>query len=314
MTFLAPWLLAGGLLAAAPIVIHLLNRRRFTVVDWAPMRYLKNTLRTNRRRLRLEQWVLLAMRALLVLILFVALARPIAAKSGLGGWVAGAARVSRVLVIDDSLSMGLRGGGTSGGETAFDRAKETAVTLIETLGTQDTLTVFTTSRPDAPLIRNAAVDDPAALVEAVRQLGPLDTADAWAATLGAAREYLAAAPFAEREVTVLTDPRGPGWSTGLGDVANALDAEGAMVRVMDVGRGAAGRVSNVALLSLTGDDAVAVAGEAVPLTATVRLDGGLTGGAAGSLGGGPAGGGSGAGGVERERGGERGGVAAAAGG
>ena len=40
-------------LASVPIIIHLLNRRRFRIIDWAPMKYLKLTIKTNRRRLRI---------------------------------------------------------------------------------------------------------------------------------------------------------------------------------------------------------------------------------------------------------------------
>ena len=50
MTFLSPLLIWGTLLGAIPIIIHLLNRRRFRRVEWAPMRYLKLTIQRNRRR------------------------------------------------------------------------------------------------------------------------------------------------------------------------------------------------------------------------------------------------------------------------
>ena len=59
MGILAPYMLMGLFLASVPIIIHLLNRRRFIRVDWAPMEYLKLTLKANRRRLRLEQLLLL---------------------------------------------------------------------------------------------------------------------------------------------------------------------------------------------------------------------------------------------------------------
>src|ERR1051325_9613754 len=110
MTFLAPWLLGGLALAAVPVIIHLLNRRRFRLVDWGPMHYLKLTLKTNRRRLRLEQWLLLAVRTLAVAALFLAVARPAVSGTGFGAWLAGRSRTSRVLVIGDSLSMDARGG------------------------------------------------------------------------------------------------------------------------------------------------------------------------------------------------------------
>ena len=50
MTFLAAPLLGGLLLASVPIIIHILNRRRFLIIDWPPMKYLKLTLKRNRRR------------------------------------------------------------------------------------------------------------------------------------------------------------------------------------------------------------------------------------------------------------------------
>jgi len=42
--------------AAAPILIHLLSRRRHRETDWAAMRFLGEALRKNARRMRLEQW------------------------------------------------------------------------------------------------------------------------------------------------------------------------------------------------------------------------------------------------------------------
>ena len=50
MTLLSPLLIWGTLLGAIPFIIHLLNRRRFRRVDWAPMHYLRLTIQRNRRR------------------------------------------------------------------------------------------------------------------------------------------------------------------------------------------------------------------------------------------------------------------------
>ena len=52
--------------ASLPIIIHLLNRKRFRVVTWAAMRFLLAAQRKNTRRMRLEQLILLAVRTLLV--------------------------------------------------------------------------------------------------------------------------------------------------------------------------------------------------------------------------------------------------------
>ena len=55
------WLAA----AAAPILIHLWNKRRYREVPWAAIEYLLAALRKNSRRMRLEQWLLLAVRTLI---------------------------------------------------------------------------------------------------------------------------------------------------------------------------------------------------------------------------------------------------------
>src|SRR5437879_7154361 len=60
--------------ASVPIVIHLLNRRRFRIVTWAAMRFLLTAQRQNTRRMRLEQLILLALRVLLVLLIVGAMA------------------------------------------------------------------------------------------------------------------------------------------------------------------------------------------------------------------------------------------------
>ena len=62
LTFLSPLLIWGTLLGAIPIIIHLLNRRRFRRVEWAPMHYLRLTIQRNRRRIQFEQLLLLLLR------------------------------------------------------------------------------------------------------------------------------------------------------------------------------------------------------------------------------------------------------------
>src|SRR2546423_1388474 len=145
MGFLAPILFALLALASGPIIIHLLNRRRFQTVEWAPMKYLKLTIKTNRRRLRIEQLLLLALRTLIIVVLILAVARPVLTEAGgLGGWLKSKrGRVSRLMVIDDSLSMGY----IAERRSAFDLARDVASELVKAAGSQDSLTVFTTSAP-----------------------------------------------------------------------------------------------------------------------------------------------------------------------
>src|SRR6478736_9706545 len=105
-TLLNPLLMWGTLLGVIPLIIHLLNRRRFRRVEWAPMHYLKLTIQRNRRRIQIEQLLLLLLRIALPVLLFLLLARPLVNPTGLEKWLVGSGRISHVLLIDDSLSMG----------------------------------------------------------------------------------------------------------------------------------------------------------------------------------------------------------------
>ena len=68
---------SGGLAAASvPILIHLLNRRKFREIRWAAMRFLLAAIRKNSRRVRIEQWILLAVRTLMILLVVLAMAKP----------------------------------------------------------------------------------------------------------------------------------------------------------------------------------------------------------------------------------------------
>ena len=69
--FLNPLLLWALPLAAVPILIHLLNRRRFQRVRWAAQEFLLAALKRNRKRLRMEQWLVLLLRTLAVILLVI---------------------------------------------------------------------------------------------------------------------------------------------------------------------------------------------------------------------------------------------------
>ena len=45
-----------------PIIIHLLNRKRFRIRPWAAMQFLLDSVRKNRRRLRIEEMILLLLK------------------------------------------------------------------------------------------------------------------------------------------------------------------------------------------------------------------------------------------------------------
>ena len=102
MTFLNLALLGGVAALAIPIIIHLFHKSRFQVVKWGAMHLLEAVIRTNQRRIRIEQIILLIIRAAIPAILALCMARPVwkgAQK------LIGEARTSTVILLDNSYSM-----------------------------------------------------------------------------------------------------------------------------------------------------------------------------------------------------------------
>ncbi|MHC4127416.1 MAG: BatA domain-containing protein, partial [Planctomycetota bacterium] len=84
MTFVTMGLLvAGAVSVIVPILIHLLSRQRRRPIEWGAMRFLLEALRRHRRRLQLEQALLLLVRCLILVVLGAALARPFLESAGI---------------------------------------------------------------------------------------------------------------------------------------------------------------------------------------------------------------------------------------
>lgn len=86
MTFLNSALLAALSLGLIPILIHLLNRQRFKQVDFPTLRFLQEMQRQKMRRVRVRQWILLALRTLAILALVFAMARPVLRSEAAAWW------------------------------------------------------------------------------------------------------------------------------------------------------------------------------------------------------------------------------------
>lgn len=120
--FVHPALAAGALLAAVPLLIHLLNRQRHRPMAWAAMRFVQAAWRRTRRRARLESLILLLLRMAAVALLALAVARPFAGGASPLAALAESRR-DLVVVLDGSASTGWRGPTQSVFERAVDRAR-----------------------------------------------------------------------------------------------------------------------------------------------------------------------------------------------
>jgi hypothetical protein len=184
---LNPWMLGLGAIAVAvPIIIHLLNKRRFKIVDWAAMDFLLDADKKNRRRVRLENLILLLLRCLAMLLIGLILARPFL-PSHLAKVLAENQQYEWVVWLDDSLSHQVQ----VDQATLFDGAKESLKSLLQRgvqSGSEETLTLFLTSQADKPVISNKPIraDSIAELTRAIDELRCSD----WSADYPVALEDL----------------------------------------------------------------------------------------------------------------------------
>jgi len=176
MSFVHPLLLIGLVAASIPIVIHLLNKRRFRIVDWAAMEFLLASMRKNNRRLRIEEILLLVLRTLLVALLAFAVARPILGSGGLAAFLSGAKRTA-VILFDTSFSMGYR----QGTATSLSRGKEAAGAILSELRGGDSVVLTSFTRSPHALIKEPTTDLRLAAAEIDRLVLSHDSSDALAA-------------------------------------------------------------------------------------------------------------------------------------
>ena len=150
--FGVPSMLWWGAAASIPVLIHLLSRRKFRRVPWAAMQFLELAFKRTRRRLRLENLLLMLMRAAVLLLFAIALAEP---RTSAGGLLGGGDARTAFIVIDDSFSMALR---DDRDRTAFARAIERVGALLDGFDVQtDAAALLTsggTARIRVPLTRD----------------------------------------------------------------------------------------------------------------------------------------------------------------
>ncbi len=264
MTFLNPILASVALACiAVPILIHILMRKRRRPVMWGAMKFLLEAYRQQRRRLRLEQMLLLAARCLLVALLALAVGKPVLSAAGVPGQ-----RGPRTLflLIDNSLTSAA---GLPRAPSGLDAQKSAALKLIAELDQSrgDRVAVVTLASPPEAIVAPATFDY-AAAIAAVKELLPTDSRMDLLAGLKKLDELRTADGEGAPHVAVLSEFR-----VGSADVEQALGpGAGAMkgARIICSGPGETG-LSNVAIADLTPLEGVVVASSQAGGEAPVRL-------------------------------------------
>jgi hypothetical protein len=240
--FLHPLMLAGAATVVSPVLIHLLSRSRYVDVTWAAMRFLRLADDRNRRRLRLADLLLLALRCGLLALLAVAAAGPVLGRLA----PVGRGTVTAVIVIDCSASMT----GTDGVASRSDHAKAAAGQLLSELPAGSAVAVLMASDTVAPLIPSPTRD--LSLARKLIADAPItDRSTDLLPSIRAAADVLRPIQGA-KEIDVITDGQRSGWAQ-LDAIASLLRAAPDIAaRVVVVGPDVRGNVG-IADLRPAGD-------------------------------------------------------------
>jgi hypothetical protein len=231
MAFLNPLLLLGVTGVSIPIVIHLMNKRKFERVVWAAMRFLRISVEQNQRRMRLEDLFLLLLRCALILLLALALARP--AMPAAAGGLFGQAKVDAVILLDASGSMTQ----TDGVQSRFERGKRAAELVIDALPPGSCAAVYLATDAALGLVPEPTYDLHLAR-KMVREARCTDRASNHFPALAKGLEVLAGRASVRKEVYLITDRQALGWRQ-MADLRKALQAarEEVKAHVIFVGGG-----------------------------------------------------------------------------
>lgn len=261
MSFVNAGLLTAGLIAVAvPILIHILLRRRRKPVAFAAMRFLLEAYKQRRARTRLEQLILLLLRCLVVLLVAIALGRPLLG----GGGLAGQRPTELVLLLDNSLTASAQiEPGDEEPTTELDLLKDEALAALATLDPSrgDRAALVLLGSPAEPIIWPATTD----LAAVRRRIESAGATDGLADLHGAAAllTQLDEPKAVDRRAVVLSGYRA--GSVALDRPLPALDEQTAFVSIQP----AAAPRPNVWIESLRAGRRVVVPGS--PLAAAQQL-------------------------------------------
>src|SRR5882672_9657519 len=198
--FLNPTMLAGIGGASLPLVLHLLARARYRNVEWGAMMFLEARDPRSAVTARLKEWILLLTRMALVGLIAIALARPVISRK----WAGQEGRVTAVIVLDRSYSMGF----DEAGRSRFARAREAVLQILAALKKGDEVALIT-------LGDGVQTREPTANLQTLaRDVAEMDVSSGSAEmsrALEEARRILEQPSRLNRELYIVTDHQAVTW-------------------------------------------------------------------------------------------------------
>jgi hypothetical protein len=251
MSFLTPLFLAGFAALAIPVLIHLIQRERRTVIDFPSTMFLRKVPQKIVKRRRIRHWPLLLMRLAALTLIVAAFARPYIRRSDLAA-VASAGPRELVVLLDRSYSMGYEG--------RWDRAAAAARDAIGGLTAGDRASVVFFSTGAEVAVRSTS--ERGRLLSAVGAAEPGPGATRFGPALKLAGSLLAESKLPRREVVLVSDFQRGGWQGAEG----VRLPDGAALTTVSV---AGGETANVAITPVSLQRSTFSGQERVSVTAGV---------------------------------------------
>ncbi len=206
LSFLTPLVFLGLGALAVPVLVHLIQRERKHVVRFPSLMFIQRIPYQSVRRRRIRHWFLLAMRALAMMLIVLAFARPFLPQGALAVTAAGGAR-EVVILLDDSASMGYG--------DQWSRAQAAARRAVEAVNPEDRATLVLFARDAEEAVRSTS--DHLRLDTAINTAHVTAGATRYGPALKLAQSVLAESTRKRHEVILISDLQKTGW-TGAEDV------------------------------------------------------------------------------------------------
>ena len=197
MIFLNPAILFGLLAASIPVIIHLFNLRKLKKIEFSTLTFLKELQKNKIRKIKLKQWLLLALRVLIILFAVMAFARPALQSMQIGGTTS-AAKTTAIFILDDTFSMSV----VDQKGSYFNQAKEIIKQVLSHLqeGDEVGLILVSNTKAESKLTSN--------LSELIKNVDQLDLSYSSAdlnSSITKASQIISESKNFNKEIYVLSD-------------------------------------------------------------------------------------------------------------
>ncbi|MFQ5956384.1 MAG: BatA domain-containing protein [Candidatus Brocadiales bacterium] len=229
MSFISPIFLLGLLGVSLPIIIHMVGRRRAPVYKFSAIEFILRSQKRVEARIKLEQMLLLLLRAAVIALVAMAMAKPVLKA---GAALAPDAPSCNVLIIDNSYSMGY----LVEEKTLLENAKEWARQLVGSLSPSDetcVITIFPT--PDAP---PQPTPNKSESLDGIERIVPSYYTTEISSLIEKAFAILNSSKKPVQRIFLFTDLTRNGWEPGaVQEMRKRLEGSPVRLHIVDVSKG-----------------------------------------------------------------------------